>query len=119
MAAPIKHYGKWRIRWTDENGQRHSASFDHHKDAAYCLRQKELETENIKRGFKAPVIANKMFAEICEYWLTHRTAFKRSPRDDQLTIKNHLLPFFGHLRLVDINLERVDLYKILKKPETI
>ncbi|MCX6126844.1 MAG: hypothetical protein NTV34_19130 [Proteobacteria bacterium] len=67
MADPVKHYGKWRIRWTDETGQRRSASFDNHKDAAYCLRQKELEVENIKRGFKTPIAKNKLFAEICDY----------------------------------------------------
>jgi hypothetical protein len=44
VGKPIKFRGRWRIRWTDEAGQRHSAVDDDHKDAARELRLSRFAT---------------------------------------------------------------------------
>jgi hypothetical protein len=33
VAKPVKHRGKWRIRWVDEHDKRQSAVFDDYKRA--------------------------------------------------------------------------------------
>ncbi len=47
MATPTKHYGRWRIRWVDENGQRQSAVCDDFKTATFELRKKEIEPRSV------------------------------------------------------------------------
>lgn len=54
MAKPTKHYGRWRIRWVDENGERQSAVYDDFKTATFELRKNELEVEERHRGLRAP-----------------------------------------------------------------
>jgi hypothetical protein len=39
VGKPIRHRGKWRIRWLDPNGERCSEVYDDYKDAAFKLRQ--------------------------------------------------------------------------------
>ena len=34
---PIQHYGKWRIRWVDLLGKRHSLTFDDRETAQLAL----------------------------------------------------------------------------------
>ena len=43
MTRPVKHYGKWRIRWTDHVGERQSAVFESHEDARRALLLAESE----------------------------------------------------------------------------
>ena len=50
MAKPTKHYDKWRIRWTDEAGTRHSKTFTERKTAELALRKVEIEVEERRRG---------------------------------------------------------------------
>lgn len=108
MAKPTKHYDKWRIRWTDENGQRHSEVFDDFKTASYELKKHEAEVEEIKQGLRAPAPVNKTFGEICDYWIEKRLPGKRSQKDDESIIRAHLRPAFGHLKLKEVTVERVD-----------
>lgn len=75
MSRPIKHYGKWRIRWVDEHGQRQSAVVDDHKNALLLLRHQprafivRLETEGLdpRADRLAPAVARmdlaRSFAE--------------------------------------------------------
>ena len=97
MAKPVKHYGRWRIRWTDEHGKRHSLNFDTYSDAISDLRRRELEVDEIQRGYRAPRIVDKTFADLCDYWLTKRLPLKRHEAADRSIIKCHLLPAFAHL----------------------
>jgi hypothetical protein len=72
MAAPVKHYGKWRIRWiVEQNGKttRHSATFDDHATAKRELALREAEAELIRRGELRAVPADKTFNELFDYWL--------------------------------------------------
>ena len=37
MAGPVKHYGRWRIRWKDHTGRRRSAVFGSKREADQAL----------------------------------------------------------------------------------
>jgi hypothetical protein len=69
MSKPTKHYGGWRVRWTDADGKRQSVVLEH----------------------RAPV--------------------KRSEKDDQSTLRRHLLPAFGGLLLSQVTVERIDVWR--------
>jgi hypothetical protein len=49
MGKPTRHYGRWRIRWTDEAGERHSKVFDDKAEAELELKREELATEERRR----------------------------------------------------------------------
>ena len=55
MSKPTKHYGKWRIRWVDEHGERQSAVHDEFKTALLVLRQNELQADERRRGLRDPL----------------------------------------------------------------
>ncbi len=116
MAKPTKHYGKWRIRWLDAEGRRRSESFATFSDAQRALVKYQSEADQVRAGLKAPEIPEHLFGELCDYWLDHRTARKKSPKDDRSIIERHLRPIFGNLRLRQITLERVDAFRRVKCP---
>ena len=111
MASPTRCRNKWRIRWTDETGRRRSAVYPSRREAAYQLNRREAEVEEVRRGLRRPTVDGRGFDELCDNWLTNRTACKRSPKDDQSIIRCHLRPTFGDLRLRDISLAVIDSYK--------
>lgn len=108
MAKPTKHYGKWRIRWTDEKDLRLSEVFDDFKTASYELKKRESEVADIKKGLRAPTPLNKTFPDICDYWIENRLPQKRSQKDDLSIIRTHLKPAFGHLKLKEISVTNAD-----------
>lgn len=108
MAKPIKHRGKYRIRWTDENGKRRSEVHRTHADAQQALRKRQAEAEDIRRGLRPRNPAERTFPELCDYWLSTRAKQKRSGRDDASIIRVHLLPAFGALMLPELTVERID-----------
>jgi hypothetical protein len=67
MAKPIKHHGKWRIRWTDATGNRRSQTFTEKKTAELALRKAELETEERRRGLRPPELAPRSFLDASAY----------------------------------------------------
>jgi len=108
MAKPTKQRGKWRIRWIDEHGKRHSAVFPDHKMALDELRRREAETTEIRLGIRAPRPVAHSFGELCDYWLENRAPRKRSRKDDASIIRSHLRPALGHLPLSTLGLAQVD-----------
>ena len=114
MGKPVKHYGKWRIRWVDETDQRQSANFDDFKEAAHQLRMNELEVEEIRRKVRSPRPPDKTFDELCDYWLKNRAPQKRSENHDQSIIRRHLRPAFGPLLLKDLGVIEVDRFIALQ-----
>lgn len=114
MARPTKHYGKWRIRWVDENGQRQSEVFDDYREAAFQLRQRELEAEERRRGLKAAPVVPKTFAEVADYWEKNRVPQKRSGHHDESILRRHLRPSFGAVTLGNpaVWIELVDKYVV-------
>jgi integrase len=100
VAKPTKHYDKWRIRWTDEAGKRHSKTFTERKTAELALRKVEIEVEERRRGLRPPELQPRRFSEAAAYWREHRAPLKRSEKDD-LSILKQLEAHFGHLLLHD------------------
>ncbi|MBT3980050.1 MAG: site-specific integrase [Bacteriovoracaceae bacterium] len=129
MAKPTKHYGKWRIRWSDERGCRKSESFDSKEDADFYLKKYEVEVEEIKRGIRKrnslQLSAGKKrytFNQTTEYWLKKKAHTKRSLKDDVSILRKHLSPFFGEYYLEEIGVETVDKFQIRLnslKPKTV
>jgi integrase len=110
MANPDLHYGKWRIRWTDEHGKRHSECFTDKRDATFTLRQRQTEVEEVKRGLRSPRLYGKTFNDLCDYWLANRAVLKRSARSDRSIIERHLRPAFGSLDLRRLGTAEADQY---------
>jgi integrase len=110
MAKPVKHYGKWRIRWIDEAGIRQSEIYDDRNDAAYKLREHEHHVEEVRRGLRSPTPPQRTVGEALDYWLAHRAAQKRSGHHDESIIRHHLRPTFGHLSLKNLDVEKIDAF---------
>lgn len=98
MARPVKHYGRWRIRWIDADGRRQSEVYDKYRDAELALQRHEVEAEEIRRGLRLRPVGSHTFKELADYWLEHRASRKRSQKDDASIIRKHLVPTFGTLR---------------------
>jgi integrase len=111
MAKPVKHYGKWRIRPIDEHGKRSSLIYDSYDDAYLELRKREVEVEEINRGFRSPRVLNKTLGELCDYWLTKKVPLKRNGAADVSIINRHLKPTFGHLLVRGIGIAQTDEYQ--------
>jgi integrase len=114
MAKATKHYGKWRIRWVDENGDRKSEVFDDRREAAFQLQQRELEAEERRRGLKVAPGKPQAFGVLADYWVKHRVPQKRSGHHDESIIRKHLRPAFGTVTLDNpaIWIELVDRYVV-------
>jgi integrase len=111
MAEPELHYGKYRIRWIDENGKRRSKVFESRKVAKAEYKKIVYEVEQIKLGFLKKDNQDVIFDSLAEYWLKNRTAYKRSAKDDQSIINNHFLPHFKGMRIAKIRAVEVDSFK--------
>lgn len=123
MGRPTKHYRKWRTRWCDEHGVRHSRVFDRREDAELDLRREELAVAERRRGIRAPDLGPKTFLDAADYWETNRAPQKRSYKDD-LSILKQLRAHFGALGLGDAGpwVAAIDRYRALKlglNPKTV
>ncbi len=101
MARPVKHRGKWRIRWVDESGKRRSETHASYNEAEHALRGHQRDVGEIKRGNKIAVPQGRTLAHVFDDWEQHQAPLKRSGSDDISIIRKHLRPDFGHLTLVD------------------
>ena len=102
MSNVIKHGKKWRARWTDARGKRHSKTFDSKKDAKHYILTKKKETSDIKRGLAVGYFLDKTCGDLFQYYLENVTPNKKSPKDDRSIINKHLNPFFKDILLKDI-----------------
>lgn len=114
MARPTKHYGKWRIRPIDENGDRKSEVFDDRREAAFQLQQRALEAEERRRGPREARTEPKEFSDLADYWEKNRVPQKRSGHHDESILRRHLRPSFGAVTLGNpaIWIELVDKYVV-------
>ncbi len=71
MAKPVRHRDKWRIRWLDHTGQRCSEVYEKYHEAQHMLRRRQVEAAQIKRGLKPSPPEEKLFGELCDYWLEY------------------------------------------------
>lgn len=111
MAKPVKHYGKWRIRWVDEAGQRRSEVFENRADALLVLQRNEVAVEEVRRGLRLAAPPKRTVNELCDYWLKNRTPLKRSPKDDESIIRRHIRPAFGRLFLHEVGVAHLDAFR--------
>ena len=82
MAKPRQlENGKWRIRWTDHEGNRQSQVFSKKEDAEFRLKTELLNTERITRGLTEGIVPIS-FDGLCDKWLLLKTPGKRKPKDD-------------------------------------
>jgi integrase len=109
-ARPIKHRGKWRIRWTDHTGKRRSEVHERYEEAETALLRHKLEVIDIRSGRRAPIRRGKTHAELFDYWLEARATLKRSSRDDRSMIERHLRPAFGRLSMGTLTAAHIDTY---------
>ncbi len=109
MARPIKHRGKWRIRWIDSDGQRRSEVFQEYGDAIRALRGRQVGADEVRAGTRAKRPEHRTFGELCDRWLETRGAAKRSAKDDE-SICKRLREFFGDRLLSEIGVEDADAY---------
>lgn len=114
MGKPVRHRGKWRIRWVDECEKRQSAVFDDYKRAQSELSRKQVEVDEIKRGIRNAPPPEKTFNDLFDYWLEKRAPRKRSQKDDVSIIRKHLRPAFGTMKIRDIGVEDGDDYVNMK-----
>jgi integrase len=112
MSVPVRHRGKWRIRWFDELGRRQSEVHDDHRDAVRALRAHEVRVDEIKRGVRRPEILDKTFDELADYWIANRVPQKRSGNHDESIIRCHLRPAFGPRKVRAITVEHLDAFAV-------
>lgn len=109
MARPIKHRGKWRIRWPDATGKRQSEVYDDYKAAQVALSRHLAEVDEVRRGLRAPAPPDKTFDDLCDLWEEKRVPQKRSGGNDRSVIRQ-LKKHFGGKQLRDIGIEDGDDY---------
>lgn len=114
MASVVKHYGKWRVRWVDEAGQRRSAVFNAHTDALAFGRRQDLLVRDILSGAVAPTPPRMTFDQLCDHYIECHSALKRRRRDDESIIRAHLRPFFGTCSLDEVG-HHVDRFRAARQ----
>ncbi len=112
MGKPVRHRGKWRIRWFDESRRRQSEVHDDYREALRALHAHEARVDEIRRGIRRPEIPDKTFDHLASYWLERRAPQKRSGHHDESIIRRHLRPAFGQLRLRALSVEHVDAFSV-------
>src|SRR5947207_785057 len=111
MATPVRHGNKWRIRWYDSDGARHSEVFQKEKDAQLALRRRQVEEEEYRRGLRPPPKEPHTFNEIADRWIEHRGDRKRTIKNDESILRRHLRPAFGDQWLTDVTVQRVEAWQ--------
>ncbi|MBF0362768.1 MAG: site-specific integrase [Oligoflexia bacterium] len=115
QSEPVKHYGKWRIRWHDEKGNRKSEVFAKYKEACDALKRYVIESEDVKKGLVLPRPELRSCDELFDYWVEKRAPLKRSGSDDISIIRAHLRPYFGKIKLTDIGTRQIDEFMMTKR----
>jgi hypothetical protein len=115
MAKPVAHYGKWRIRWVDEAGQRRSEVFDSHADAALALQRHELVAKEVRLGVRLRTPPKKTINDLCDEWIKRRAPLKRSEKDDLSIIRRRLRPSLGPVLVIELNAGHVDRFRTERK----
>lgn len=95
--------GRYQARYRGPDGRLRSApqTFARKGDASRWLTNMEAE---IHRGdWIDPCLARASFGEYAEQWVDDRVLKLRTEELYRGLLRNHLLPFFGNVRLVDID----------------
>jgi integrase len=117
MACVRKRRGKYVLDFYDQYGKRHWETVGTIRKAAdERLAQRVLEIKG--NGFVSLKSRNVNFAEIAAQWLQSREGKIRPSTINQYEnhLQNHLLPFFGPVKVWQIDLPRIDAY--IRKKQT-
>jgi hypothetical protein len=99
MATPVRHRGKWRIRWIDAESTRRCEVYEDFNDARRALRARQVETDEIRAGVRPKRPEERTFADLCDHWRETRGATERSAKNDE-SICKRLRELFGDDRLL-------------------
>ena len=114
MSKPVRHGKKWRVRWTDHNGKRHSEVYDTRADALFKLNEHRHHVGEVERNLRLPDPPKKTFDDVTDHWVKVRAAGKRSLACDESNIRAHLRPAFGGMLIARIGTEEIDRLKASK-----
>jgi hypothetical protein len=121
MGRPIKHYGKWRIRWRDALGRKRSECHPTFEAAEAALHRHYAEKELQLHGRAGALADIKTFDDLIATWMRNRAAYKRSGSSDASIIRTHLQPAFGSVRLASIRVPEIEAFRaaIGRSPKTV
>jgi integrase len=122
MARPERHRKRWKIRWFDEFGKRHYETYDAREMAEVMLQRHHLHVKEVQLALRTGYCPSKTFRELAEFWLTTYAPNKRSFKDDESIIKQHLLPVFGPMPLKTIRQQHVEAFRLARghlSPKTV
>ena len=108
IAKPRRHGKRWRFSYLDADGARQWESHATYKEAEAAMRRCKTEVQEILAGTRDLPPAPRTFSVLCDYWLEHRAAYKRSKKDDESCIRAHLRPAFGDKLLTEVDLRAID-----------
>lgn len=114
MSKPVRHGKKWRVRWTDHNGKRHSEVYETRGDALFKLNEHRHHVGEVERNLRLPDPPRKTFDDVADHWLTVQAAGKRSLACDKSIIRAHLRPAFGGMLISRIGTEEIQRLKAAK-----
>ncbi len=111
MGTITKEKAKYRVRWKKSDGTRGSRYFTTHSAARRALAKFEAEAEEVRVGLRLEATPEHTFDELCDYWLEHRASRKKSDKHDRSIVHRHLRLEFGHLKVHEVTLEKVDQFR--------
>jgi len=82
----------------------------------------QARVAEVKDGLRDPAPADRDGNQAFDYWEQFRVPQKRSGRDDISILSRHLRPFFGSMKLKDIDRAETDRYHLEKQqldPKTV
>jgi len=110
VAKPVKHTGKWRIRWLDERGKRQSAVFDDYKCAqtnSAAGRSRSKRSSGASATQRRPKRRSTTCATTGS---TSERLASGAARTTRASIRKHLRPAFGAMKVREVGVEEVDGY---------
>lgn len=95
--------GRFQARYRGPDGKMRSApvTFERKQDAARWLTMKDAEIA--KGEWIAPELAGTLFSDYATAWMRDRTLKVRTKELYESLLRNHLLPYFGSMRLTEID----------------
>ena len=82
MGRPIKHSGKWRIRWRDALRRNRSECHPTFEAAETACHRHLVEKELQLHGRAGALADIKTFDDLSQMWIANRAAYKRSGKHD-------------------------------------
>ncbi len=110
MACIRKRRGKWVLDYYDQFGKRHWETCETKKEAEQRLARILVE---IGKGTYNPEKRTKTFKEVAETWYEMIVVPNKRPKTVRYYrnhLDNHLLPFFGDIKINRINVSLIEKY---------